>query len=88
MKNAIEMSLPQAARAAAKKRGPWTMPDWMKPYRSYLADYGLGIEALMNDHDSTFFNNEYRAAVIVGLKDQIGLLTRLHHAGRLLPPET
>lgn len=61
----------------------WSMPAWMKPYRALLADYGLGIEDLMNDRESTFFNNEYRAAVIVGLKDQIGLLTRLNEAGML-----
>lgn len=63
------------------KTKKWSMPAWMKPYRSHLADYGLGIEDLMNDHDSTFFNNEYRAALIVSLKNQVGLLARLHEAG-------
>lgn len=68
----------------AKKPELWVMPDWMESWRPLLADYGLGIEDLMNDHESTFFNNEYRAALCVAMKDQVALLTRLHAAGLLV----
>lgn len=61
----------------------WVIPSWMVPYRSMLADYGLGIEDLMNDHDSTTFNNEYCALVCVGMKEQVALLTRLNKADLL-----
>lgn len=63
----------------------WAMPEWMEPYRRVLEQsaYGLGVEELMNDHGATFFNNEYRAAVIVGLKEAVSVLTRLHKAGML-----
>lgn len=59
----------------------WVMPVWMEQYRNRLADYGLGVEDLMNDHSSTTFNNAYRALVCVGVKEQVALLTRLHDAG-------
>lgn len=61
----------------------WKMPKWMEKYRAMLADYGLGIEDLMNDHDSNFQNNAYRAAVCVGMKNQVALLERLHAAGTI-----
>ncbi len=68
---------------AKAKHKKWVMPAWMEAYRKQLADYGLGIEDLMNDHSSTCFNNEYRALVCVGMKDQVALLERLHAAGLL-----
>lgn len=61
----------------------WTMPKWMEAYRALLADYGLGVEDLMNDHDSTFFNNEYRAALCISMKNQVALLERLHAASHV-----
>ena len=66
----------QPPRSRPKKK--WVMPKWMKEWRWSLADYGLGVEELMNDHDSNIQNNDYRALVIVGLKEQVALLTRLH----------
>lgn len=67
------------------KRAKWVMPSWMAPYREVLEEsaYGLGVEDLMNDHGSDFFNNAYRAAVIVGLKEAIHTLMRLRNAGLL-----
>ncbi len=58
------------------------MPSWMVPHRHYLADYGLGVEELMNDHTNVQVN-AYRALTAVGLKNQVELLTRLHDAGLL-----
>jgi hypothetical protein len=65
----------------------WVMPSWMEQYRAQLADYGLGVEDLMNDHESTTFNNAYRALVCVGMKEQVGLLARLYKDGCLTPSE-
>jgi hypothetical protein len=65
----------------------WTMPSWMEPYRAFFAaDLGNGVEDMMNDHDSSAFNNIVRFTMIAGTKAEISLLTRLHDAGLLVVP--
>ena len=78
------MHTPKKHLRPAKVPKVWTMPEWMERYRPYLGDYGLGVEDLMNDHDSTLQNNDYRALVIVGLKEQVRLLQLLYNAGLVI----
>lgn len=66
---------------------PWTMPAWMEPYRELIADTGgNSIEELYNDSTTTARSNLIRAALIIAVKDQVGLLYRLHRLGCLRPP--
>ena len=63
----------------------WEMPEWMEPYRELIGDTGGNpIEELMNDHETVAQVNLYRAAICISVKDQVGLLYRLHSKG-LLP---
>jgi hypothetical protein len=63
---------------------PWTMPEWMEPYRDlFYSTGGNSIEDLMNDHDTNTFNNQIRWVIIVGVRCQVALLERLHADGRL-----
>lgn len=69
---------------AVPKYKTWVMPAWMEHYREHLNDFGLGVEDLMNDHESKLDNNAYRAMVCVELKAQVRLLTSLHDHDMLL----
>ncbi len=63
----------------------WEMPEWMEPYRELIGGTGGNtIEKLMNDHETTAQVNLYLAAICISVKDQVGLLYRLHSKG-LLP---
>lgn len=86
----------EIAHCAAVKRGepcpneataapPWAMPSWMEPYRELIADTGgNSIEELYNDTTTNARNNLIRAALILAVKDQVGLLYRLHRKGWLV----
>lgn len=64
---------------------PWVMPEWMEPYREMIGDTGGNpVEELVNDHDTTGWNNVIRAAMIVSVTSQVSLLHRLRDAGRLV----
>lgn len=66
----------------------WVMPDWMEPCRPMFSNTGGNpIEELMNDTTTNIFNNAVRAALIVAVDAQVGLLTRLHEAGCAFPME-
>ena len=62
----------------------WTMPQWMEPYRALIATNGDSVEELMQD-GTPWQTNAIRAIVAAGVKYQVGLLTRLHKAGSLIP---
>ena len=69
----------------------WKMPKWMGRFREVFQNTGgNSIEDLMNDHDSTAFNNVIRAGLIVSVDAQVTLLHRLASRGMLLgvDPET
>ena len=69
----------------------WKMPKWMEPFRKMIVNTGgNAVEELMNDHDSTQFNNVIRAGLCVCVDSQVSLLTRLASAGKLIgvDPET
>lgn len=68
----------------AAKHETWVMPPWMEQYRKLFANTGgNSIEDLMNDHDSTCFNNVIRAGLIVCIESQVILLSRLYAKGLL-----
>lgn len=62
----------------------WVMPDYLEKYRGLINNTGgLEIEELMNDKETTAFNNIYRAALIVSIDSQILLLEMLYKHGHL-----
>ena len=62
----------------------WVMTEWMEPYRKLIHDTGgNSIEKLMNDHETVAQVNLYLAAICISVKDQVGLLYRLHNRGLL-----
>jgi hypothetical protein len=70
----------------ATRKKKWTMPAWMRPYRSMIVNTGGNdIEELVNDDgtNSNIFNNAPRAVLCVAVKSQVSLLEALHEAGRL-----
>lgn len=63
---------------------PWTMPEWMEPYRDLIGNTGGNpIEELMNDDTTHVGNNAVRAALIVSVSSQVRLLHRLRSTGYL-----
>lgn len=63
---------------------PWSMPDWMEPYREFIGNTGGNpIEELVNDKTTNGLNNYIRAALIVSVESQVHLLHRLHSQGLL-----
>lgn len=63
----------------------WTMPPHLERFRDHITNTGgNSIESLMNDHDSTLFNNAIRATLIIAVKSQMSLLETLHSLN-LLP---
>lgn len=66
----------------------WTMPSWMEPYREdFVNTGGNSIEELMDDldRDKTMVQtNVVRFVLAVSVSSQVGMLTRLHEAGRLI----
>ena len=66
----------------------WTMPEWMEPYRRLINNTGGNvIEELLNDQETTAFNNAIRAGLIVAVSSQVALLGVLRRNGLLIPPE-
>jgi hypothetical protein len=68
---------------------PWKMPDWMKPYESFLDGLGgMPLEALMTAYKgpaaTALANADQRLRSILA-NTQVGLLVSLRGAG-LLPP--
>ena len=59
----------------------WVMPTWMEDFRSFLDRIGGGnpVEDLMNDHDSTTFNNAVRALLCCSMKSVVHMLETIHH---------
>jgi hypothetical protein len=68
---------------------PWTMPDWMEPFRELIVNTGGNpVEELVNDQHTTAVVNAVRAGLIVAVASQVALLGRLHRDGHLVPPAT
>lgn len=66
----------------------WTMPEWMEPYRELIRNTGGNpIEELVNDRTTNAQSNMIRAALIVAVESQVGLLMSLHAKGLLAPVE-
>ncbi len=62
----------------------WTMPEWMEPYRDLFCNTGgNSVEELMSDKSANVANNAVRAALIVAVRSQVGLLTGMHERGLL-----
>lgn len=58
---------------------PWVMPDWMEHYRPLIHTGGKGtIEELVEDYNPLAFTATF-------VREQIGLLLRLHEQGALMP---
>lgn len=63
---------------------PWTMPEWMEPYRGLIRNTGgNSVEDLVNDTSSNTFNNPIRAALCVAVESQVSLLIILKEKGHL-----
>lgn len=62
---------------------PWTMPEWMEPYRESVCNTGgNSVEELMNDKYRVF-ENVPRALLVSSVLSQINLLYRLHKDGHI-----
>lgn len=72
-----------------KRIGMWRMPEWMEPYRSFIAETGGNeIEELIFsfDHDKNLARTNFpRFAIACMARAQVGLLQRLHKDGSLPP---
>jgi hypothetical protein len=72
-----------------KRIDMWRMPEWMEPYRSYIAETGGNeIEELLFDfeHDRNMMRTNIPRFVLACMaRAQVGLLERLHKDG-CLPP--
>ena len=65
-------------------QNPWVMPDWMEKYRPLISNTGgNSIEDLINDKETTAWNNLIRAVLISAVESQIGLLYALHQHNHL-----
>jgi hypothetical protein len=70
---------------AERPEAPWTMPEWMEPYRELIGNTGGNpIEELYNDR-TTAQQNLIRAALALSVRDQVNLLYRLQRQGFLAP---
>lgn len=70
-------------------RGPWVMPDWMKPYCGFFNNTGTGyspkpadIERLYNGRETIQINAPL-AMLEACVYSQATLLERLHKEGKL-----
>lgn len=72
-----------------KRINMWRMPQWMEPYRSFIAETGGNeIEELIFsfDHDKNLARTNFpRFAIACMARAQVGLLQRLHKDGSLPP---
>jgi hypothetical protein len=72
-----------------KRVNMWRMPDWMEPYRTFIAETGGNeIEELLFsfEHDRNMVRTNFpRFAIACMARAQVGLLQRLHEDG-CLPP--
>jgi hypothetical protein len=67
-----------------RKKKAWTLPPYLEPFRQHILNTGGNeLEDLVNDHDTTVFNNAPRAMCCACTKTQIALLIRLHRLGYL-----
>lgn len=70
-----------------KRIDMWRMPEWMEPYRSFIAETGGNeIEELIFDfdHDRNMARTNFpRFAIACMARAQVGLLHRLHKDGSL-----
>jgi hypothetical protein len=67
------------------KTEKWKMPKWMEPYRDKIVGNGEAVEVLMNTsgEQANVYSNAPLAMICVGVKNQVGLLMRLHEDGKL-----
>lgn len=69
--------------SAVKKVAPWTMPDWMEPYReSIINTGGNSVEDMMNGNADPFINLPL-STLQACVKSQVGMLGLLHKRGVL-----
>lgn len=73
----------QHKKKPAAKRAQWTMPDWMEPYRQYIANTGgNSIESMMNGDADPLINLPL-STLQACVKSQISLLYVMHDKGML-----
>jgi hypothetical protein len=65
------------------KNKKWVMPDWMKPYREMFCNTGgNSVEDLINGNADPIVNLPL-STIQFGAKSQLGMILRLHEAGKL-----
>jgi hypothetical protein len=78
----VDLSKGEAV-SAVRKPVPWTMPEWMEPYRkSIINTGGNSVEEMVNGNADPFINLPL-STLQACVKSQVGMLGILHRRGIL-----